>query len=704
MPLPTSYILNYEQECKLVDHVMQRILDLQQQTGRDQVGETEFWKSLGNISQRDPLNRDLGPAVTFMGKRRLYELTYQNDVDHRAWTLGGIFAESNLTVPVSRRICKQSTAKGNEYFFATKPWFAALPVGEQDRSRADKTDRYLRWKMDKAHLRNELETDIERGFVIGEAVVKTRWRNEVQIFKEPATVLVDEQGKDILGADGDFITESDLWVPQVIVDPQTNEPIESGVMVLKRDNATAQPPTLIWEQKLVTRQRKIYNGPEAKVIHFLDFLCPLEAETVQKADCCIHLYDQSVMDIVDTWRKGTAGMGAEESVEQKRKMIELIQTLASSSSQPKSGQDTFGEDMQDYNSLRMANTSKGPTAAIAECYLRFDADGDGILEEIMVVLDRQSRTPIFYDYVANITPTGERPFSVIRPEAVPGRWYGRGAMESFEAIQNVVDLSANRLNLEQSASGRVTFWNPSSVSEGDANPMLKMGKGQTYTLKPGKKAEDALQIVYLGNPKQQDLFEMIQFYLQLANNESGVLNANDADASGLDTVKTATGVRNLTASGNTMFSLFISHMEPGIEDVLQKMVNLVMVNLDETEVYTYFETGENGEGSGELVKIAPSQISDMDINVQVLLTRFRGEQVLATSDKAIQVIQTFYAQPYEVQIATRQFFVDQLRALQVSDAEKKIIPVQVQQVDPKTGQPIQQQAQAAPTLNEQTPS
>ena len=43
------------------------------------------------------------------------------------------------------------------YFFGTAPWFSLYPVGSLDKVRADKGDRYTRWKMDRAKLQRTLE-------------------------------------------------------------------------------------------------------------------------------------------------------------------------------------------------------------------------------------------------------------------------------------------------------------------------------------------------------------------------------------------------------------------------------------------------------------------------------------------------------------------------------------------------------------------
>lgn len=674
MPFPTAYKLTREQEDELLGHAFKRLEELEDETGRSRTGRGDWWMNTGLEPEHGDSLGTLAAERTWMGKRRLYDLVYDNNVEHRATILGGIFAESNLVVPLARRITRQMTARAVNYYFGTDPWFAAYPVGEYDRTRADKADRYARWKMDQAKLKRALEQGVERAFVLGESVVKTTWARREQIYKTFAAVLVDPDGKDILAADGDFILESDLWINREVMDETTSQPMLDPVPVLKRDGKTPQPAgEMIFQPKLVTRRLTHYNGPEAKVVHFVDFLCPLTAPSIQEADCIAHLYDMPVMDLADQWKKDEEGLGAAADAESTRKAIELIREMSHGSSEPQSEQnaDKMGED------TARDDASTAALASIVEFHLRYDADGDGIMEEIMLMVDRNSRAPIFYDYEANVTPDGTRPFDVVRVNEIPGRWYGMGSMEMFETTQRFIDLTANRLNLSQSAAGRVTFWKPENTLEGRADPNLKLNAGDTYTLIGNKTAEETLQHIYLEDNKGADLQAQMEFFMQLAMNESGVQHANDSQMAGLDSTKLATGIRNIEKSGQEMFSLYLGHLEPGISGALGKMVKLLMVNLDEMEVYHYFEEGDGGEGAGELVSIDPGEINDLELDVRMLLTRYRGEQTLESSASAVGLVTQYYSQPFEVQQRTTLLFRDMLKALQVPNSDRIIEPLQM---------------------------
>jgi len=157
MPFPSSYVLTREQETKLVDHAIKRLEDLDFEMGR-RFTKSGDWFDSEMDTDIDDDGKHIAPERTFMGKRRLYELLYQNNVTWRPRVIGGIFEHSNLVVPIARRIARQMTARGNMYFFGSDPWMAAYPVGEEDKELAHKADKYTRHKADKALLRATLET------------------------------------------------------------------------------------------------------------------------------------------------------------------------------------------------------------------------------------------------------------------------------------------------------------------------------------------------------------------------------------------------------------------------------------------------------------------------------------------------------------------------------------------------------------------
>lgn len=658
VPFPTALRLDREGENRLMAHAIQRLQQLDVELGRH-ITISHNW-----YEREDP-EKQVG-GRTFMGKRDFYEMSYHNKVEWRRFALGGIFAESNLTLPVARRMVRQMIARAVDFFFSTDPWFGCYPVGKSDQQEADLIEKHARWKIQEhTQIKRQLVKAIECAFIRGEAVVKTTHKIRDQIFKSLENVLVDQDGNEILGLDGQVITQNDAFVPAV--DPATGQPLP--VMVLERDGQTPQPQVPIYTEKLVTKKTTTYRGPDCGVVYYKDWLCPLTAEDIQSADFVAHLYDMPVMGLVDQYsRKDIMNPAStEDDVENSRKMVELLKSLASEGNIPKTGRN---QPRREWGELNTDSAVENPTCEIAECYLSFDADGDGLVEEIMLVMDKRRKVPIYYDYTGNITPDGKRPFSVISVNPIDGRWHGVGGMEMFEMSQETVDLILNRRNFSESGSGRVTFWNPSKTIEGQRNPDLQFNNGQTYTLLPDAKKEEALEYVTLPEVKGRPLFEILELFMQVMQLESGVVNAMDQQFSGLPSAKLATGVRNIEKSGNEMFGLFLEALEPGITETLKRAIHTIYANMDSEEVFTVTE----GEGRS-IMSLTPDQVRVMDLDVSLLLTRSKSEQVLESSVQAANLVVQFYNLPPMVQERVKTLYVQSLKALQVEQAEDIIMPL-----------------------------
>jgi hypothetical protein len=160
-------------------------------------------------------------------------------------------------------------------------------------------------------------------------------------------------------------------------------------------------------------------------------------------------------------------------------------------------------------------------------------------------------------------------------------------------------------------------------------------------------------------------------------NESGIANANDGNVAGMDTTKLATGIRNIEKSGQELFSLFLGHLEPGVSETLTKMVKVLFANLDKMEVYRYFEDGEaGGEGSEGMIEINPGEIANLEMDTRILLSRYRGEQVIESNARVIELVEKFDSFSYERQLTIAPTFIQMAKQFQCSEAERLFVPIQ----------------------------
>jgi hypothetical protein len=696
VPFQSAMRLTGAQEKKMLDHAFKRLDQLSSDLARDVVMNPTWWNNSSvpapAVSALQAGAQGLLPQDTFLGKRTRYEASYMNDVSWRPFTMGvaNIFMQSNLTVPLSRRIARQMVAKAKNHFFGSDPWLAvnsaphpSMPVDEMF---AERVDAFVQFKLKEAGSKSDKERAIERALILGECPVKTSYVVRDQIFDIEAEVLINIDGEPITAADGNFITKSDEFVdgePQPMAPegfdagvipegeqpgvPQAPQPMMPPQKVLKRDGVTPAPDAPLWSKKLINRRQVFFEGARSEPIYYKDFLCPINAKDVQTADCVIHLYDKQVMVFVDLLvKRGMVAGDADTRKKTAAKIADLVKALSSNSNQAKAAETQTLRPNETFT-----NTNQGtdqPVAEFAEFYLWYDANEDGIAENIMLIADRKTQRPIFYDHVANVTTDGLRPIEIIRVNPVEGRWYGVGIMELFESYQVITDLLVNRWNFSQSRAGRVDFWNPTGTQEGDRDPHLKMNWGGTYTKKPGVKMDDILETKYLTDVKFEQIQTMMQFFMQLAMNESGVTNANDNYVAGMEQSKLATGINQIEKSGDEMFKPLVAQLKEPLERLLKREVEVLLANMNPEEVFEVLEGNTMG-----LDQITAEQVKGIRYRISLLLTTEKNQHTIQVTSAASQLIERFYTLPPLIQDKVAPFYRKQLRALDPEiDAESVI--------------------------------
>ena len=663
VPFQTALKLTRDQETRMIDHAFKRKQQLERESGRDNSIQPTWWlNSTASAGANTALqSQGLVPFETFLGKRCRYDATFSNDVAWRPFTFGpdNIFYSSNIPVPVVRRVCRQMIARAKNAFFGedTDNWFAINPAPvpeydpQRDAERADRIEKFCRFKLgeDQSDSKASAGRAIARALILGECVVKTSYVVRDNIFNTEQVVLHDVDGNPVRAADGNLITEQDQW---------RDAEDGMGTMVLQRDGATVQPPAPIFQKIPLDRRMVLFEGARSEVIYYKDWLCPLTAVDEQQADCCIHLYDKPVMEFVDlVVKRGMVDDTAPDRIAAAQKMLALVKKMDANSPMPKSASTLQNRANDNYISGPSVETG-GPISEFAEFYMWYDANGDGIAENIMLICDKVTQAPIFYDHVANVTTDGLRPLKVVRVNPVEGRWYGVGIMELFESYQNIIDLLVNRWNFSQSRAGRVDFWNPTMTQEGDRDPNLKMNYGGSYTIKPGLNPEDALHSVYLNDIKFSEIQTMFQFFLQLLYNESGVMTANDGETAGASSSELATGLIQNQQSGDELFKPTLQDLKPGLRDVLAREIDVTLANMNQKEVFTYLEGNTEG-----IDTLTPEDVRGLKFKVKIALSTQDDQKKIQLSAAASSLVEKFYMLQPIVQQKVVLFYRDQVRRL-----------------------------------------
>lgn len=679
VPFQSDLKLTGRQEKRLLEHAFKRFRALNNESGREQTMTPVWWANSGaQWNQALAAQGVVQVADTFMGKRARYDATFLNDVSWRpfAFPSGNIFNDSNLAVPLVRRICRQMIARAKNAFLGTDPWFSITPApvpeydAQDDAGRVERIQRFCRFKLHESASKDDKGRAISRALILGECPVKTSYVVRDQFFNVEARVLTDITGEPMRGADGNHITEEDQFVD-----------IEDGTgrKVLQRDGVTEAPEAPIYQTVPLNRRQVLFEGARSEPIFFKDFLCPITASDVQTADCVIHLYDKPVAEFVDlVVKRGMVGDGTPERIGAAQKMVALIKTMADNSPLPKAAVNAQLRPNDNFSNPPDSETG-GPIAEFAEFWMTFDVLEDGVQRNLMLIADRNSQAPIFYDFVANITTDGLRPIEIVRINPVEGRWFGLGIHELFESYQSIVDLMVNRWNFSQSRSGRVDFWRPTDTQEGDRDPSLKMNFGGTYTAKPGVDIEKILKSVYLTDIKFADIQTMIQFFIQLCLNESGVATANDAQAAGMASSELATGILETTKSGDELFKPIIADLRPCLEKLLTREISVTLANMNPEECFEYLEGDTMGTD-----KLTPDDVRGLRFKAVISLTLQKDQERMQVAQAASGLVERFYQLSPEIQRKVAPFYRTQLRTLDPAvDAATVIVPNEPQEEQPE---------------------
>lgn len=688
-----------ETEDRMMQTLRRRKTDLEGQLGLADYG-TSGWLQNSNLGAMR------AQALSFMGKQYLCHQVFQGNYAWRPQLVGGIYTDTNLHFPLTRRILLQQIARAIAAFTGSDPWFTAYDVNISDEDLAKKVERWMRFEGDQSNLSSAVNQAIMLAFIQGQQVVETTHEYLFDYYRTYAVVAIDEGGNPLATKNGDYIYESDLFVPYSQTDAgkmQAEQAALAGAsalpgsvlpppddLVLKRDGATPRPAQMRFERRLIDKRIEHKQGAKSENVNYMELLAPLACDDLQRADTVIRTYNEPVFALLGKlltmdWKATAPELTPQEQLGRISDAMHLLIGAA--------GDGQLAGSKQSRDELQEAKDSQGvdtfePLGQFCRSYTFFDIDGDGKQENLMVITDSEMRVPIYYDYLANVTWNGLRPLDVVRVNPVPNRWHGQSQVEVFGQLQEMIDLSVNRANFSQMSSGWIDFIKRSKLVNGDK---IEINGGKVYDVRDDAQMAEVFRREPLYNTKYADIRDFIELLIQIAVNMSGVASANDARMANLDTGELATGIKNIEMSGDELFGVFLVDLKVGIEGVIENFGQTSILHMDKPRAFKYFE----GE-LGRLATMTPEEVRDLKLDVDLALARARNLQDAQQGMAAWQIVKEFYTalppmvQPFVLPLARRL-----LKAYQQKDADAIIQPIPVG-VDPATGMPFPPPAGALP--------
>lgn len=619
---------------------------------------------------RTEMGIDLGNPIARAGSwawdRQNARMQYSNNMEWRR-LIGQIFEINNWSLNVPRRFIRQLTANICSDLLGTDPFLAVMPDKEWPNPQAAKLAKQVEAKIQdeisQSNVREVLAESVRVALTEGERCIKVTNSPDATMFIGPAVIAIAPAGWDgqqpgqpmKTPITQEYIFPKDETFPDPFVQGNVRF-VKDPAMSMTPQQADTLPslfqPVQNLEQKLVHRK-----GLYAQGLFCEDFLYPIMAP-FETADIMVHCYDEfldTIGPMYDDYEFATAF---------KANFIQYSAALSatgflSGASQP----------ILDMGELVRPQDSVRRVINIHETYLRCRVNPEDKHESwVYLVLDITSRQPIYAEYLGNMRMK-RPPFVLLRGlESEPGRSYGVGIYKAWQDKNLGVDLFYNRLALKDSKEGSATFVHQDGTIETKNGQELIVGNKGVYHIPSGSEFGQEKPPLFRVNLNETSDFAMplLELLMKTGQQEFGLADiAPPTNAAESDSLKTATGVRNLERTGNSLQGQIEDLMTEDMEKILELVTDCVLENMPAEEMRYNQETGELANLNRDEIRMLPRE-------VRLLMSQARSAESVEMNTQAKNMVLEYYQLPKVRQKDVRDFYVSILKTLDVQDADDKL--------------------------------
>jgi len=636
---------------------------------------------------------DEARAEGWLAERERFDREWDDDFSHRAWE-NAVFARSNESLNMIGAGVDYIRCRLIEEIFGGAPWFSANPRHPSglDAALAEQVGRHLRWKLGPDQIDFEAVSAemVTQACKLGECVAKLFYQTQEERFERIASILWDARADaPVLTPDGEFVFEDGPAdaLAQALMDGEPGEALEWRPGEPQAWSVPeALPPGLCWREQIVSDRAVRYMGARAVPLHTKEFYCPLNAPSLHEADFVAHMTSMRVSELC-----GHLGISLDDAAEEGDAGVEgyvkrALRQIQAGGCEPKSDSELPlpGEGEE----IPVADAD--PEFRVVEAYLRFDARGDGRPCRVFVMLAYDYDVPIFWDYIANVTPTGRYPFEAVVINKEPHRWYGRSWFKKYERFQRLIDKLTNQILYRNDlAANPVKFRRKEAVVQWQDDQPFEIGPDKVFDLNDGYTAEDALQTARIPELDEQTKF-LLEMVIANWRVRAGVATATQGVFGGLPSERTATGITQVEAAGTTIYKPQLMEVKRGLEAMLRQVVAYQYTYLDADETFTYMEAGER-----RLELLSQESVRGLEVGVELTMNRAMQEQNLESSRLAVELFSKFLAVPDAYKPVAAPLFATAYKSLQIDNADGYF--AQVVELAGPQGAPQVQAGGAAPS-------
>jgi len=550
--------------------------------------------------------------------------TYNNYRDDRI-SHDTIFDKSNLSVPLTSLVVDHFMARAEDEITGTSPYFKFDAQGAGDEEMSEAYDKYFNWKLEtRAETRERLEEAYLHIFIQRAVVLKAVYEEDISTWydrERNALYNAELQQFEELPGKGPILEGDSEFVP------------EPNMLTGETELRLAEDPSFKLEPGVhefmpfpegVPTQQVRYKGPRSEVVDSDRFLCPSNAESIEKADIVAELYDKDLNWVKDMFLEREWVSYADYFNKVKK------------DANPRSDIDK-NEGAEDLT----FDSNENPVVPIVECWVKRDVLGTGDPQEFCVFYDSETKQILYYEYVAKLTPDNRLPYNVVSIGKERNRWCGKSLPERISIFQEYVDRQFNAQSYRNElAANPIIGVNPNAVEDEPEDVELHAGK--IFELKDQYSIDDFLNFAAIPNVdiKTQELIDFVFGIVQLW---LGVSNMAQGDYQALAPANTATGVEATLREASKIGRRWMRRIVKGFEGHLTKLVQISMATLDEEEVFEYME----GDVS-HFATMTPELIEGLNINAKVVLSQDQGQRAIEKAQLALQTQERYFQSPPEM--------------------------------------------------------
>ena len=590
----TNFILNEEQEKDLVQYACDRIEQLK-------------------VDNKERIDVDKGAWNVYNNERM--------DRAHH----DSIYDRSNVPIPLTSLVVDHFLARAEDEITGTSPYFKFVPQGAQDQNMADMFDKYFHWKIEKmAKTRERLEEAYMHLFIQRAVILKVTYEEIVSEWLdfEKRALFNNADGEfEILPGFGPIVEGVNQFIPTMMPDGS------QGVALAEDPSFLLDPSIHTFENfpEGVPARAVKYAGPRSRVIDSDRFLCPSNVEDIEDADFIAELYDK------DT--------GWAQSMFLERDWMSYDEFYAKLKKDANARTDSDAN--KEYKEDLSFDNLENPKLQVVECWVKRDVLGTGVPQDFCLFIEPESKTAIYYEYVAKVTPDNRIPFTAVAIGKSKNNWWGPSLPEKINIYQEYIDRQFNSESYRnEMSSNPIVAVHPQAVE--DEPDDIEIHAGKIFQLKEQNQLADFIEFAQIpaADAKTQELvdfiFGMVQLWL-------GVSNLAQGDYQALAPANTATGVEATLNEASKIGRRWMRRIVKGLENHLTKMVKLAIATMDQEEVFEYME----GDIS-TFATMTPDMVKKLEINALVVLSQDQGQRAIEKANLALQVQERYFNYPPEI--------------------------------------------------------